>query len=94
MLAKVLRALGKIAAKRPDLIRKTTYHFIPLLRDSDPEIRGYSAILLGRLEAHEANQDLTRLVNDSASMEFYREGRLENRTVGQLASEALRKLSV
>lgn len=93
LLTKVLRALGKIAAKRPDLIREITYQFIPLLRDPDPEIRGYSAILLGNLGAYEADQDLKKLLNDSASVELYGEGRLESRTVGQLASDALRKLS-
>ena len=91
LLAEVLRALGKIGRERPDLIRRKAFHFIPLLQDPDPEIRGYAAILLGNLGAHEANKDLTKLVKDSASMELYREGRLENRTIGQLASEALEK---
>jgi hypothetical protein len=92
LLAEVLRALGKIGAVRPELIRKTTYRFIPLLQDPDPEIRGYAAILLGNLGAHEAKDDLTRLAEDASAMEVYGEGRLEKQTIGQLASEALDKL--
>ena len=92
LLAEVLRALGKIGKVRPDLIRKTTYRFIPFLQDSDPEIRGYAAILLGNLGAHEAKDDLTRLGEDSAAVEVYRDGRLKKQTIGQLASEALEKL--
>lgn len=92
LLAEVLRALGNIGGKRPDLIRKTTYRFIPLLQDPDPEIRGYAAILLGNLGAKEAKDDLTGLEEDSADLEVYRNGQLEKQTVGQLASEALAKL--
>ena len=92
LLAEVLRALGKIGAVRPDLIRKTTYRFIPLLQDPDTEIRGYATILIGNLGAKEAKDDLTRLAEDTAAMEVYLDGRLEEQTIGQLASEALAKL--
>jgi HEAT repeat protein len=92
LLAEVLRALGKIGEKRPDLIRKNAFHFIPLLQDFDPEIRGYAAILLGNLGVHEAKEDLTRLAEDSIGMEIYRNGRLEKQTIGHLATEALGKL--
>jgi len=92
LLAEVLRALGKIGKVRPDLIRKTTYRFIPFLQDPDPEIRGYAAILLGNLGAREAKDDLTRLGEDSEAVEVYRQGRLKKQTIGQLASEALEKL--
>jgi hypothetical protein len=92
LLAEVLRALGNIGDKRPDLMRKKAFHFVPLLQDPEPEIRGYAAILLGNLGAHEAKDDLTRLEEDSAGLEVYRNGQLEKQTVGQLASEALNKL--
>jgi hypothetical protein len=92
LLAEVLRALGKIGKVRPDLIRKTTYRFIPSLQDPDPEVRGYAAILLGNLGAREAKDDLTRLGQDSEAVEVYKNGRLEKQTIGQLASEALEKL--
>jgi hypothetical protein len=92
LLAEVLRALGKIGAVKPDLIREAAYRFIPLLQDPDPEIRGYATILLGNLGAQEAKDDLTRLAEDTAAMEVYADGRLEKQTIGQLASEALAKL--
>ena len=92
LLPEVLRALGNIGGKRPDLMRKRAFHFVPLLQDPEPEIRGYAAILLGNLGADEAKDDLTRLEEDSADLEVYRNGQLEKQTVGQLASEALAKL--
>jgi hypothetical protein len=92
LLPEVLRALGNIGGKRPDLLRKEALHFIPLLQDPDPEIRGYATILLGNLGAHEARDDLTRIAQDSAEMEVYRNGHLEKQTLAQLASKALEKL--
>jgi hypothetical protein len=92
LLPEVLRALGKIGGQKPDLMREKAFHFVPLLQDPEPEIRGYAAILLGNLSAHEAKDDLTRLAEDSVGMEVYRNGQLEKQTIGQLASEALTKL--
>ncbi|MCP4667094.1 MAG: PBS lyase [Deltaproteobacteria bacterium] len=92
LLAEALRALGNIGRARPDLLRKKAFHFFPLLQDPDHEIRGYAAILLGNVGAHEAKGDLKKLVDDPAAMELYADGTLQNRTIGQLASEALGKL--
>ncbi len=94
LLAEVLRALGKIGAVRPDLLRQTAYLFIPLLQDPDSEIRGYATILLGNLGAKEAKEDLTRLEEDASAMEVYADGRLEKQTIGQLASQALDKMTL
>ena len=58
----------------------------------DKEIRGYAVILLGNLLAAEAKDDLARLKGDSTPIEIYREGNLEKKTIGELASEALDKL--
>jgi len=92
LLPEVLRALGKISEKRPDLIRKKALYFIPLLRDPAPEIRGYAAILLGNLGANEARDDLTNLMEDSTGIEVYRDGTLDKLTLARLATEALDKL--
>ena len=92
LLAEILRALGRIGHARPDLLRKNTLHFLPFLRDEEPEIRGHAAVLLGNLGAREARDDLKRLQDDPEVMEVYGKGNIEERTIGQLASEALGKL--
>jgi HEAT repeat protein len=92
LLTEVLRALGKISEKRPDLIRKQAFYFIPLLRDPAHEIRGYATILLGNLGANEARDDLTNLTEDFTGIEVYRGGTMDKQTLAQLASEALEKL--
>jgi hypothetical protein len=92
LLPDVLRALGKIAESRPDVLRKKAFHFVPLLQDPDPEIRGYAALLLGNLGAGEAAEDLEKLSSDMESVEIYSEGILETRTIAQVAIEAMQKL--
>ncbi|MFC1869231.1 DVU0298 family protein [Thermodesulfobacteriota bacterium] len=94
LLPEVLRALGNIGDKRPDLIRGKSFYFIPLLRENNPEIRGYTVMLLGRLNAHEARDDLGKLVNDPSKIEIYKAGRSEKRTIGNLASRALEKINI
>lgn len=88
----VLRALGKIGGVRPDLIRKVIFRFIPFLKDDSPEIRGYTAMLLGNLKAHEAKEELTRLQDDFTDIEIYLDGVLQTFSISQLASEALNKI--
>ena len=88
----VLRVLGRIAAVSPHPIRKTAFHYIPLLQDTDPEIRGYAAVLLGNLMAQEAEEDLKRLKGDETPLDVYEEGFFQKKTIDQLAAESLAKL--
>jgi HEAT-like repeat len=90
--AEALGALGKIARVKPELIRKISFHFISLLQDPDPQVRGRAARLLGLLKADEAREDLSTLLNDAEEIEVYAKGLLLNQTVGQLAREAMEKI--
>lgn len=91
--AQVVEVIGRIARSRPDLFRKSTFHFIPFLSDPDPLVRGYTAWVLGNIGAYEWKEDLERLVEDSHEMNIYENGMLEEKTVGQLASEAIEKIN-
>lgn len=91
--AGVLRALARIARSRPHLIRKHTFRIIPLLKDPNPEVRASVIILVGNLGAKEATQELEKLLEDTQEINIYENGRLEKKTVGQLASDVLEKVS-
>ncbi len=92
LLPEVLRAMGTIGAARPELLRRFSYAMVPLLRHPDSEVRGYAAILLGRLSAYEAKEDLIKLQEDMTAIDIYRRGQIENTTIRQLANESLAKL--
>lgn len=92
--AQTLQTLGRIAQSSPELLRKHTLHFFAFLEDPDPSVRGYAAWLMGNLGAHEAKKDLEKLTRESYEIEIYEHGNLETKTVGQVASEALSKLTV
>lgn len=92
ILPEVLRVIGRICETNPTILRKNSFQFFQFLEDADPEIRGYTAILMGNLGAYEAKGDLEKLIDDPAGIEVYRKGTLEILTIGQLASEAIEKL--
>jgi hypothetical protein len=87
-----LEALGRIAQIKPALIRKISFHFIGLLQDPDPKVRGRAARLLGILKAYEARENLSKLLDETDEIEVYTNGFIVRETVGHLASEALGKL--
>jgi hypothetical protein len=90
--AQALQAIGRVALARPDLLRKHTFHFFTYLDDPDPAVRGYAAWLMGNLGAHEARGDLEKLLDQTQELHIYVNGNLEKTGVGQLASEALKKM--
>ncbi len=90
--AQVLQTVGTIAKARPDLFRKHTFHFLSFLKDPDFQVRGYTAWILGNLAAREAREGLENLRGDSLEIGIYDNGDLQQKSVGQVASEALEKL--
>jgi len=90
--AQVLHALGRIAKSSPTLLRRHTFHFFSFLEDPNPAVRGYAAWLMGNLRAREARKALERLLDQSHELEIFENGKIERKTVGQLASEALSRL--
>jgi len=89
--AQALQAIGRVALSRPDLLRKHTFHFFIYLEDPDPTVRGYAAWLIGSLGAYEAKGDLEKLIGDPHEVHLYENGNLVKMSVGQVASEALKK---
>jgi hypothetical protein len=90
---RILRAIGKAAEARPDLLRGAIFRLLPFLRHPDGETRGYAARLFGFLATPEAKGDLEQLLEDSYPISLYRNGAVEQTTVGRLSAEALGKLS-
>ncbi|MEW5762610.1 MAG: DVU0298 family protein [Bacillota bacterium] len=88
-----LRALGRIAKERPDLMSKAAFHVLPYLHSADPETRGYTVWLLGNLGLPETAQALASLRDDTAEIEIYERGKITRKTVGHLAVEALEKIA-
>lgn len=91
---RILRAIGKAAEARPDLLRGAIFRLLPFLRHPDGETRGYAARLFGFLSTPEAKGDLEQLLEDSYPITLYRNGSVEQTTVGRLSAEALGKLSL
>ncbi len=90
--ARALQAIGRVALSRPDLLRKHTFHFFIYLEDPDPTVRGHAAWLIGNLGAYEAKSDLEKLIDDPHEVYLYENGNIAKMSIGQVASEALRKL--
>ena len=91
--AQVIEVIGRISQGKPDLFRKSTFHFIPFLSDPDPVVRGYTAWLLGNLGADELREDLEKIRQETNEIPIYEDGELKNKTLGEVAKEALEKLN-
>lgn len=91
--AQALQALGRIAQASPEILRKHTFHFFAFLDDTDPEVQGYAAWLMGNLCAYEAEKDLKKLLNEPHEINMYEHGSMEKKAVGRIAAEALHNVS-
>ncbi|MHB8158169.1 MAG: DVU0298 family protein [Desulfocucumaceae bacterium] len=86
---RVIRAIGRTAESRSDLVRGSVFRLISFLQDPDPQIRGQAAWLFGHMGVPEARPDLEKLLNDLHEVKVYINGNIEIKPVGQLAAGAL-----
>ena len=89
--AQALQTIAKVAEASPALLRKHTLYFITYLHDPDPRVRAYAAWLMGNLGAGETKEDLKTMCDDAHEIPVYGQGELKQRTVGEMALEALAK---
>ncbi len=85
-------AIGRLSETSPDLASPSIPHLLPFLQAQDPVARGLSAWALGLIGAKEALPSLSLLLDDGTSIEIYRDLKLQQTTVKELASEAIRAI--
>ena len=85
----VLWGLGRLAYARPDLVRDAAAYLCPFMRSKDAVHRGLAAWVAGAIPSEMTESLLKHLVTDEARINIFINMNLEQRTVGQLAVEAL-----
>lgn len=85
-------AVGMIAKKKPDLVKNVYPVICSFLKNPDPSLRGYAAWALGRMGILDAKEELEKLETDNQRLSIYEEGDLKEKTVAQLAKEAIDRL--
>jgi len=88
----LLWGVARLSQVRPYLVRDSVSRFLPYLQSMDPAVRGLAAWLMGLLEAGGARTALEALVDDDAGLSVYKDRKLINCCVKELAEEALKKL--
>ncbi|WP_147820976.1 DVU0298 family protein [Salidesulfovibrio onnuriiensis] len=88
----VFWGLGRLAQVRPELVSHAERFLVAALDDGDACNRGLSAWVLGILGAGTAVSRLKRMVDDTAVFTVFRNDRLEESTVGDMAREALQAM--
>ena len=85
----VLWGLGRLAHARPELVGNAGCYIAPFLRSKDSHLRGLAAWAAGALSLEKTEPLLAHLVDDEAGITIFINMRMKERTVGQLAAEAL-----
>jgi len=88
----VLWGIGRIAEVDPSLVRGAIPVLYKLVADKDPTIRGYAAWCLGTFKEKSAKSLLERLLDDQHSIRIFMEGELKEKTISELAKEAIIKI--
>ena len=85
----VLIAAGRIGEIKAELVAHAIPLILSYLQNPEPLLRGIAAWALGRMRVLEAESELEKLKNDSSLIAIYEEGELEEKTIGQIAEEAI-----
>ena len=85
----VLWGVGRLAHARPKLLEGVDSLLLPYLRAEDAILRGMATWASGAFGSKQTRHVLDNLIKDTASIKIFIGGRLIQRTVGELAAEAL-----
>jgi hypothetical protein len=85
----VLWGLGRLAHARSELVRDAAAYLPLFMRSKDAVHRGLAAWVAGAIPSEMTESLLKHLVTDEARINIFINMNLEERTVGQLAVEAL-----
>lgn len=85
-------AMGRIALCRPDLAGFILRDLQMMTADKNPTVRGYAAWVIGIMGAGEFIGDIKNLADDNSSINFYHDGDLIKKTVGEIAEEAISRI--
>ena len=88
----LLWGIGRLAEKRPDLVRGASASLLPHLESQDEVIRGLAARIMGLLQVKDALPGLRNLTQDDSSFVIMIGGNLTTVRVRDLAEEALRSI--
>jgi hypothetical protein len=88
----VLWGLGRLAHSRPELVNPAAPFLLPFMRSQDAIHRGLAVWTAGVLDSELTTPLLQYLSNDNAIIKIFIDMHLIERTVGQLALEALSRL--
>lgn len=89
----VLIAAGRIGEVNAELVVYVTPLIITYLHNPEPKLRGLAAWALGRIRASQAEPELEKLKNDDSLIALYEDGELKEKTIGQIAEEAVCSIS-
>lgn len=85
----VLWGLGRLGHARPELVGNAGHYLAPFLKSRDSHLRGIAAWVAGAISSETIKPLLENLIGDKASIGIFINMRIVERTVGQLAAEAL-----
>ena len=85
----VLWGLGRLAHARPELVRDAAAYLPLFMRSKDAVHRGLAAWVAGAIPSEITEPLLKHLATDEARINIFINMNIEERTVGQLAVEAL-----
>ena len=85
----VLWGLGRLAHARPELVRDAAAYLPLFMRSKDAVHRGLAAWVAGAIPSEITEPLLKHLTTDKARINIFINMNIEERTVGQLAVEAL-----
>lgn len=90
--AGVLWSIGRMDRRVKGMAEYATPVIISYLDSPDKMLRGNAALALGEIGAFEAIGELEKLKDDNSHIIIYLDGELNEKTVGEISKEAVRKL--